>query len=294
MTINQIRERLFLSGELKSNSGSHAYDTELMTAIKKYQIHNGMSPDLVITNKLIAKMNVSVGERIKQIVVNMERCRWVSPEVVKSPELIFVNIPSYKLRFYRKEVLDFESDVVVGRSMSKTVIFSEDLRYIVFSPYWNVPKSIIEKEVKPGMAKDPNYLVKHQMEWNNGQVRQLPGKKNSLGLIKFMFPNSNDIYMHDTPSKSLFEKDNRAFSHGCIRVAKPKELAQTILREDANWTAEKIDQAMNSGQEKWYTIKNKIPVYIGYFTALADDRDEVYFFDDIYKRDERLAKIIMN
>jgi len=292
--ILQIRERLFASGELNQNSGSNSYDTELLLALKKYQIHNGSKPEPAITQKLVAKMNVPVGERIKQIVVNMERCRWISPEVIHSHELIFVNIPSFNLYFYRKGIKDFESPVVVGKNMSKTVIFSGNMSYIVFSPYWNLPQSIINKEVKPGIAKNSNYLELHNMEWNNGQVRQKPGKKNSLGLVKFMFPNSNDIYLHDTPSKNLFEREIRAFSHGCIRVGKPRDLALEILKDDKNWTPQKIDAAMNAGKETSYSIKNKIPVYIGYFTALVDEQGEINFYEDVYKLDERLAKIIMN
>lgn len=130
------------------------------------------------------------------------------------------------------------------------------------------------------------------MEWNEGRVRQKPGLKNSLGLIKFLFPNSNDIYLHDTPSKSLFEREERAFSHGCIRVDKPKDLAIEILKDDPKWTPEKIEEAMNKGKETWYTLKEKIPVYIGYFTAWVDNDGTIHFYNDIYKRDELLASML--
>jgi murein L,D-transpeptidase YcbB/YkuD len=182
--------------------------------------------------------------------------------------------------------------VVVGKAMNQTVVFSGMMQYIVFSPYWNVPKSIIKKELAPAMAKNKNYLEQHNMEWNGGTIRQKPGPKNSLGLVKFLFPNSNSIYLHDTPSKSLFNEEKRAFSHGCIRVAKPVELANLILQDDSNWTPEKIAAAMNSGTEKWYTLKHKIPVYIGYFTAWVDRAGVVHFYDDVYGRDERLAALI--
>jgi murein L,D-transpeptidase YcbB/YkuD len=124
-------------------------------------------------------------------------------------------------------------------------------------------------------------------------VRQKPGVKNSLGLVKFMFPNSNNIYLHDTPSKSLFAKETRAFSHGCIRVGKPRDLALAILKNDKNWTPEKIDAAMHAGKENTYVLKNKIPVYIGYFTAWVDDKGEINFYDDVYQRDERLSNLIL-
>jgi murein L,D-transpeptidase YcbB/YkuD len=183
--------------------------------------------------------------------------------------------------------------VVVGKTLNKTVIFGADMRYIVFSPYWNVPRSIIKKEIEPAMAKDPNYLSKHDMEWNGGNIRQKPGPKNSLGLVKFLFPNSNAIYLHDTPSKGLFNEEKRAFSHGCIRVAKPKELANLILKDDKNWSPQKIEAAMNKGVESWYSLKTKIPVYIGYFTAWVDTDGNIQFYDDIYSRDERLAAILL-
>jgi murein L,D-transpeptidase YcbB/YkuD len=294
LAIHQIRERLFVAGYLGQNSTSNAYDAELVEAVKKYLLRNGFKPDTLISKKHISHMNVPVSERIKQILVNMERCRWISPEIVKAKEFIVVNVPSYKLNLYRDGKSDFESPVVVGAVMTKTVIFSGNMSYIVFSPYWNVPQSIISKDVKPGMARNKNYLAKHNMEWNNGQVRQKPGKNNSLGLVKFMFPNSHNIYLHDTPSKSLFEKDSRAFSHGCVRVGKPRDLAITLLKDDPDWTPERIDKAMNAGKETYYTLKNKIPVYIGYFTAWVDENGEINFYEDIYDRDQRLAEIMMD
>jgi murein L,D-transpeptidase YcbB/YkuD len=132
------------------------------------------------------------------------------------------------------------------------------------------------------------------MEWFKGDVRQKPGPKNSLGLVKFLFPNSNNIYLHDTPSKSLLTEEVRTFSHGCIRIAKPKELANLILENDSNWTPEKIDAAMNRGKETWYTLKNKIPVYIGYFTSWVDSEGTINFYKDVYNRDSRLEELLMN
>jgi murein L,D-transpeptidase YcbB/YkuD len=167
------------------------------------------------------------------------------------------------------------------------------MRYIVFSPYWNVPTSILKKEILPGIKRDSKYLAKHNMEWSKGMVRQKPGLDNSLGLVKFLFPNNNNIYLHDSPSKNLFSAEKRAFSHGCIRVEKAKELANAILENDPNWTSEKIDEAMNKGKESWYTLKLKIPVYIGYFSAWVDNEGNVNFYKDIYDRDTRLAEMLL-
>jgi murein L,D-transpeptidase YcbB/YkuD len=293
-TILQIRERLFITGDLKQNSRSNRFDEELSAAVQNYQRRNGKNQEPVITPALIREMNVPIGSLIEKIVVNMERCRWITPDIVRAQELIVVNIPSFKLTMFRGGKNIFESPVVVGAVMTKTVIFSGMMSYIVFSPYWNLPQSIINKEVKKGMAKNPNYLAAHNMEWNNGQVRQKPGKNNSLGLVKFIFPNSNDIYLHDTPAKSLFAKESRAFSHGCIRVGKPRDLAVTILADDPDWTPKKIDAAMNAGRETSYTLKKKIPVYIGYFTAWVDAQGEICFYDDIYDRDNRLAALLIS
>lgn len=290
--IQQIRERLFITGEIKQNNKSNRYDPDLVAAVIKYKVHSGYKPTEQIKPEHIRNMNVSVNERIKTIVVNMERCRWISPETINAKEYIFVNIPSYEMKFIRDGKVVFDSPVVVGKKISETAIFSGIMSYIIFSPYWNLPKTIIDAEIKPAIAKDSNYLVSHNMEWNKGMVRQKPGKHNSLGLVKFMFPNSHEIYFHDTPSKSHFKKDYRALSHGCVRVGKPRELALAILKNDKKWTPEKIDAAMNAGEESICSLKNKIPVNICYFTAWVDEQGEINFYKDVYERDERLALLL--
>ncbi|RZJ31227.1 MAG: L,D-transpeptidase [Flavobacterium sp.] len=235
---------------------------------------------------------VSIDQRIKTIVVNMERCRWLSPDAIDVPEYIAVNIPSYKMRYVRDGKTALESNVVVGDEANRTVVFSGKMSYLVFSPYWNIPESIVEKEINPAIEKDPDYLEKHNMEWQGKHLRQRPGGDNSLGLIKFMFPNSNNIYLHDTPAKSLFKKEDRALSHGCVRVQKARDLAVMILDDDPNWSPEKVDEAMHSGEETQYPLKRKIPVYIAYFTATADENGNVEFFDDVYQRDNKLASLL--
>ena len=288
----QIRKRLLATGELQTDSKENKYDTELLTALLKYKQHNGFASDSLLLTKHITNMNIPVSERIKTIMVNMERCRWVSPRLTKNTQFIVVNIPSFLLTLFKDGKPELISKVVVGKALNKTVVFSGEMNQIVFSPYWNVPSSILKKEILPAIAKNPNYLAKNDMEWYEGRVRQRPGPKNSLGLVKFVFPNSHIIYMHDTPSKSLFNADSRSFSHGCIRVARPRDLAIMILKDDKNWTVEKIDAAMHAGTEKAYTLKTRIPVYIGYFTAWVDREGEIHFYDDIYERDEQLASLL--
>lgn len=291
-TISQIRSRLFVSKDIKRDSKSSIYDDELKTGVLNYKKRNGFIINSTLSLKHIASMNVSVADRIKTIIINMERCRWIPNYFTTSKEYIAINIPSYKLTYIRDGKPELFSKVVVGKSMHKTVIFSAKMKYIVFSPYWNVPTSIIKNEIKPAMAKNSNYLEEHDMEWNDGNVRQRPGPKNSLGLVKFLFPNSNAIYLHDTPTKNLFNEEKRAFSHGCIRIEKPKELAIAILKNDIKWTPENIEAAMKRGTESWYTLKSEIPVYIGYFTAWVDSNGNINFYDDVYHRDNTLAKLI--
>jgi len=292
LAVLQIRERLFITGELKENNKSQVFDDSLVSAVKTFQLHNGNIVNGKIAKEHIAAMNIPVSDRIKTIIANMERCRWIDPELEKGKEFIEVNIPEFKLYLIRDHEIVFISPVVVGKAMTKTVVFSGMMNNIVFSPYWNVPTSIINKEIKPGMAKNKNYLAQKNLEWNNGSVRQLPGKNNSLGLVKFLFPNSNNIYLHDTPAKSLFERESRAFSHGCVRVAKPKELAVELLKRDPSWTPARIDKAMHAGKENWVSLKKKVPVYIGYFTCWVDRKGNLNFYKDIYNRDESLIKLV--
>ncbi|MND57042.1 murein L,D-transpeptidase [compost metagenome] len=293
--IKKIRSRLTLLGDLKADNGSALYDDVLQTAAKQYQFRHGLTEDGVIGNAFIAALNVTPQQRIQQLLVNIERSRWV-PEKVTGSHLI-VNIPSFKLYAFQSDTLDWSCNVVVGKAMTKTVVFNGDLKYIVFSPYWNVPPSIIKGEILPGMNKNANYLKDHRMEIAGKQgslpiIRQLPGPSNSLGQVKFLFPNSFNIYLHDTPSKGLFKEDQRAFSHGCIRVAEPKKLATYLLRHDSTWTDAKITAAMNAGKEKTVVLKKTVPVFIAYFTAYVDHNGLLNFRKDIYNRDKRLEEML--
>jgi murein L,D-transpeptidase YcbB/YkuD len=286
--IRQIKQRLFLTGDFpKADSGSR-FDASLIAAVKNFQQRNGLKETGVIGPVELQQMNQPVENRIRQILVNMERLRWVPAE--PAGDYLLVNIPEYRLHGYEAGNLVFNMDVVVGSTNNNTVIFTGNLKYVVFSPYWYVPPGILKKEVLPGIKRNPKYLASHNMEWNGGNVRQLPGNKNSLGLVKFLFPNSYSIYLHDTPSKSLFNESKRDFSHGCIRVSEPNKLASWILREDTTWTDKKIASAMNAGKEKYVVVKKEIPVFIGYFTAWVDRNGQLNFRDDIYGHDARMAE----
>jgi murein L,D-transpeptidase YcbB/YkuD len=289
--IPELRKRLHMYGFLSTGTGDSRYDNDLAKAVNRYRKSMGMKQDSLVTGEMAASLNVPVRKRIETLLTNIERFRWM-PKIPAEGEFIFVNIPEYRLHYFENGKDVWDCNVVVGKPMTKTVIFSGDMKNVVLSPYWYVPPSIINKEIKPGMARNPNYLAAHNMEWNGGNVRQKPGTSNSLGLVKFIFPNSNNIYLHDTPSKSLFKEDNRAFSHGCVRVGEPRALAIRILKDDPAWTPGKIDAAMNSGVEKFVPVKKKLPVVIGYFTAFVDADGDLNFRKDIYGRDERLYNLV--
>lgn len=289
--IDSIRKTLFLTGDLTNNNNSNKFDDELEQAIKNFQLRIGDQQDGAAGPFVLKELKVPVEKRIQQIVVNMERSRWVPVNITGN--YVVINIPEYRLHVYENDSLAWSMKVVVGAAAHKTVIFNGNIKYIVFSPYWNVPTSILRKEVLPGIKRNPNYLASHNMEWNGNSVRQKPGPKNSLGLVKFLFPNSHDIYLHDTPSKSLFGESSRAFSHGCIRLAEPQRFAEYLLRNDSSWNTQKIVEAMNSGKEKYVTLKDPVPVFIAYFTAWVDRQGKLNFRNDVYGRDFRLAEMML-
>jgi len=290
--IGQVRNRLFVIGDLKKDSKSNFYDRELMDGVMKYKLRNGFKPNYIIAEEHIKDLNTPISDKIKTLMINMERCRWISPQIVNNNTYIMVNVPSFELDYVKNGKKELVSQVFVGAQLTKTPIFSGDIDRVVFSPYWTVPQSIVDNELKLKIAADKNYLADHNMEMVNGQVRQKPGPENSLGLVKFMFPNPDDIYMHDTPSKTLFDFEKRTFSHGCINVKKAKELAVALLKDYPEWNSSKIDQAMDGKKETTFKLKNTVPIYICYFTTWVNDDGEIGFFQDVYDRDTELNKIL--
>jgi murein L,D-transpeptidase YcbB/YkuD len=293
LMIVKLRKKLLLLGDLPNNSDttSGIYDSTLLNAVKRFQKRHGMKEDGIAGGGMVRELNVPVQKRIEKIIVNMERNRWLPTDV--RGRYLAVNIPEFVLHAYNDDSLLWNMNVVVGRDVNKTVIFAGTINQIVFSPYWNVTPNILKKEILPGIQKDPNYLETHHMEKFGDGVRQKPGPWNSLGAVKFLFPNSHSIYLHDTPSKSLFQESKRAFSHGCIRVAEPRNLAMYMLRDDPTWPEERITKAMASGKEQYVAVKNPMPVYITYFTAWVDRQGQLNFREDIYNRDRELADLLM-
>lgn len=288
-----IKKRLQATGQLASNDTSAVFNDQLVTAVKAAQSGYGFTADGVVTPTLIRELNVPVTKRIEQLLVNLDRMRWMPAE--PSGSLIWVNIPAFKLYVQDGSKQLFNMDVVVGKEGHSTVMFSGSLNQVVFSPYWNLPENIVKNEVLPHIENNSQYLADNNMEITGEEdgvpvIRQLPGDKNQLGKIKFLFPNSFNIYFHDTPFKGLFNKDKRAFSHGCIRLREPVKLAEYLLVDQPQWTPAKIDSAMNSGKEKYVRVKEPVPVLIYYYTAWVDENNQLQFRDDIYGHDERLAK----
>ncbi|MEP6929589.1 MAG: L,D-transpeptidase family protein [Flavobacterium sp.] len=291
-TIAQVRTRLVVMGDLQNDSKSDVYDREMMDAVMKYKLRNGFKPNYILAEEHIKDMNTPIEDKIKILAVNMERCRWISPKLVKDKEYIMVNVPSFELVYVKNGKTELASRVFVGSSLTKTSIFSGNIDKVVFSPYWTIPQSIVDNELKLKMAADPNYLAEHNMEMKNGQVRQKPGPENSLGLVKFIFPNPEDIYMHDTPAKTLFDFEKRTFSHGCINVKEAKNLAIAMLKDYPEWTADRINKAMDGKEETTFKLPNKVPIYICYFTSWVNESGEISFFQDVYEKDNDLNKIM--
>lgn len=293
-TLVRVKQALHALGDLPVADTTPVFNDTLAMAVASFQARHGYTPDSTMGANFFKELNVPVQKRLQQILLNMDRMRWL-PNAPKSDNLIVVNIPEFVLHMYEGGRKVWDMIVVVGKSGHNTMMFNGDLNQIVFSPYWNVPPSIVKDEILPAMERNPGYLESQNMEItgeSNGlpEIRQRPGGANSLGKVKFLFPNSFNIYFHDTPSKSLFERDKRAFSHGCIRLSDPEKMAQYLLRNQPEWTPERISEAMNAGEEKYVKLKNPVPVIITYYTAWVDEGGKLNFREDIYKHDDKLAQ----
>jgi murein L,D-transpeptidase YcbB/YkuD len=310
-----LRQRLAASGHLTGGAASNTspvYTKDDAAGVGAFQELHGLKATGVADAATLAQMNVSLDDRIRQVAVNLERWRWMPNDF--GPRHLMVNIPHYHLtaRENGKPVTDIR--VVVGKpGEQKTPVFSSVMNTIVFSPYWNIPDSIVEGETAPAVARDPAYLAKNNIEildvsrsggtpvdysrvdWDDAEqlkhlaFRQRPGPGNALGHVKFLFPNEFDVYLHDTPADALFARPGRAFSHGCVRVEEPEALAKYVLRGDSEWDDTKILEAMHAGVEKHVKLKESIPVHIVYFTAFVDVNGGLHFRSDVYGYDAKQA-----
>ena len=287
--IKQIKERLRVSGDFNLDDTTNTFTNELVLAVLHVQKRFGFKQNGVADVTLIKELNIPVEDRIQQLLLNMQRFQ--ENPLTNSETRLVVNIPEYKLHVYEGSQHLFDMEIVVGSEDHKTILFNDEMTSIVFSPYWNVPPSIVENELLPAMRRSKNYLRNNGYEitgYEDGLpvIRQKPGVQNSLGQVKFVFPNDHRIYFHDTPAKGLFQHSKRAFSHGCIRLSEPFKLAQYLLKNAPGWNEDKIWNAMTSGTEQWVKLPRPVQVSITYYTAWVDDAGLLNFRQDVYGLDK--------
>ncbi|MBN3583699.1 L,D-transpeptidase family protein [Algoriphagus aestuarii] len=311
-SVPKLRERLQFWGFLDDYKieDKLVFDSTMLEGLKAYQLENGMNPDGAIGELTSEFLNDSPEKLIEIAAANMERMRWM-PEIDLEKELVLVNIANYQLDYFKDGDTTLTAKVIVGKEYNESPVFTAPMSYIVFSPYWNIPPSITSDEIIPSVRKNGDYLAEKNMEVvsNSGEVlnpkqvnwsgkegenfpyriRQKPGGSNSLGLVKFMFPNDYNIYIHDTPARSLFARESRALSHGCIRIQYPEKFAETLLN-DKKWTKEKIQLAMNQENEEVVKLDREVPVLLLYLTFWADESGNGHFRPDIYNRDASVIK----
>ena len=317
--VPRLARLLRLVGDLPADANvptdSLVYQGALVDAVKKFQSRHGRDADGRIGAQTIADMNVPLSQRVRQMQLTLERWRWLPLGLHGGP--IVVNIPEFRLRAYDEHLkTGLTMNVVVGKAYNHdTPLFVDAMEYVVFRPYWNVPYSIAKAEMFKGIERDPDYLSKKGFEVVDNRenpvgsgtvmpdelqqlragklfIRQKPGPKNSLGLVKFIFPNNYDVYMHDTPATEFFSKSRRDFSHGCVRLEHPADMAAWVLRDNPGWNMERIKAAMNGEKSQQVNLAHPIPVLIVYGTAVVPEDGLVHFYDDIYGHDAALEKVL--
>ena len=283
---------------IMSRDASSLDTTDLLTdsvkvATKRFQKRMGLVENSRLDKMTVEQMNVPVDERIAQVMINLERLRWAP--VKMEDNYLLVNIPEFKLHVFEHQKQVWVTNVVVGKAVKQTSIFRDNVSEIILNPYWNVPSSIAQNEILPHINRSKTYLANNNMEVVSRSpfvVRQKPGLNNALGKMKFLFPNSFNIYLHDTPSKNLFGETKRAFSHGCIRVQDPLWLALYLLRKDTAWSKQRVAAVLATNIETGIKLTPVIPLYIAYFTAWVDNLGQLNFRKDIYGLDSKLSKEI--
>jgi murein L,D-transpeptidase YcbB/YkuD len=261
-----------------------SYDERVASAVAAFQREKGLPANGVLTPKTVAALSGPSAAQLEgDLVANMERWRWLPSDL--GARHIFVNIPEYRLRLIENGHAVHQTRVVVGKTESQTPIFSDEMEHVIVNPSWTVPPSIMKKEFLPALARDPSYAARRGYEVirRNGQisVRQPPGERNALGYVKFIFPNDHAVYLHDTPSRSLFGAERRAFSHGCVRVDQPFRLAEEVLRGQGTWSEERLKGLVGKG-ERYIRLQEKLPVHLSYFTLAVDEHGQLKRFEDIY------------
>lgn len=309
--VAELRKIMAERGEAVSADSNH-YDLELVGAVKSFQRRHGLTPDGAFGPNSGRSLNISVDERIEQIVINMERLRWMPDDL--GERYAFVNLADFRLEVVFDDKVVYETRVVVGSDADRTPVFSDRMTYLVLNPYWNIPPSIAKREMLPQLQADSYSLLRKgirvfeswaatapevdpgTIDWYSinpnrfpFKLRQDAGGRNALGRVKFMFPNKFNIYLHDTPSKSLFNRTVRTFSHGCIRVEDPFRLAKLLLADDPRWSEAHVDQAVADNKRRSISLRRPVNVHLTYLTAWVDRNGVVQFRGDVYKRDVSLT-----
>ena len=283
--VAELRAILIERGDLPQGPKDDAFDDTLIDGVKHFQDRHGLDADGIYGRKMMAELSVPLSTRIEQVRLGLERLRWLPR--TSTGRRIAVNIADFKAYVFDDDRVTFETRAVVGKLFHATPMFAGRMTYIVVNPYWNVPVSIMRSELIPKAKTDPEYLERNHFEYDGTSMRQRPGPWNSLGRFKFMFPNPHNIYLHDTPARTLFNESDRAFSHGCVRLEKPAELAELLLA-DQGWTAQRIQSAVDTGRETVVNLEKPIPVYISYITAFLGPDGLMHYRRDVYGRDKKL------
>ena len=279
----RLKSRLQAEGYLPADPAAPA---AIVAAVKAYQTGSGITADGQLNDRTVAMLNVTAAARAQQIAANMERLRWM-PHAL-GPRYILVNVPDASLALMESGQPALTSRVVVGAPDKPTPILAAKAVAVTINPAWHVPKSIVAKEIQPKLDQDPDYLESKHMEMENGEVVQLPGPDNALGSVKFEMPNVFNVYLHDTPSKHAFLSDERALSHGCVRVEQIRPLVEHVL----GMADDELQQAIADGKTEARRLNPPVPVYIQYFTAIARDDGQIAFREDIYGRDARMIGVM--
>jgi murein L,D-transpeptidase YcbB/YkuD len=315
--VARLRQRLCCSAQQPSLSLPEAnhFDETLTRRIRHFQMTHGLTVDGIVGPRTLEALNVSTEQRIRQIELNLERWRWLPHHLGRRH--IRVNIADYSLTAIENATPALRMRIVAGKPFWQTPVFSRQMRYLVINPYWNIPHKIAVSEILPKQQKDETYLTRQKIRlfagWENEaaelspadidwskmdadrfkyRLRQAPGPLNPLGRLKFIFPNKYAVYLHDTPIKHLFERNSRSFSHGCIRLEKPVELASWILKDDPHWTYQSLSDVIKSNARKVISIRNPLEIHLLYWTAWADAQGHIHFHKDIYKRDQPLDRAL--
>jgi len=314
--VSLLKQRLVIAGDLDPEAlgrGNH-FDRQLEEALQRFQQRHGLRATGVTDEETRRALNFSVEKRIRQIEWNMERWRWLPDEL--GPRYIMVNIPDYRLFVVENQITVMSMKTVVGKVKQPTPVFMDNMSYLELNPTWNLPNSIVSDEMIPKVKADPEFLTKKRIriyrnwspaakeidpktiDWKKMDPKKFPYRMiqdsgvNPLGRIKFMFPNQFDVYLHDTTQKSLFNRSRRMYSHGCIRVEKPYELGEWVLKDDPAWSKERLVKEIKKGKRQQVNLPKPIPVYVIYLTAWFDTRGHIHFRDDIYEYDKSLEKVL--